>query len=593
MSTYPVFNVKRSPSSLEGGRSDHGLSSTINPMDIENSHHDFEVGVEPFSTGPPNLLMDPIALTPLYLSHPPQLSPDHSANAYSSGRSSTSSSFFSGDSTPAYNSSTVYSASTAASECSSRRESIAHLEQACSLTSPANLSPTSRPGIFSECNQAFNLTCPATQLSYEGSTMSMQDTGSISGYRHNQLNIGADTNLQMHMFVGDGDLAKAELDLPSYEPEGSHPPLFLRNPTYSAFDESQSPLENASTQRIADKCLEDPSAIRSLAPPFEEGSSLSSSYALWRSPPAANDTCLGVRVTEALRRQSCDPRSKTRTQKKGQKRLRTSENGRFPMEVVAKSTTMPHECFHCPRRFVRQEHRDRHRKTHEPQIPLPCPICKRTISGDRPDNLKSHIVNTHFTPSEKEKSDNTNIRITMKELFQQHQQGTHRDKWTEYFNKGGNAMTPEDIWARIRRVDKDRWECLVNNNMTIHDKQETKSGKPLKPLKPTRYWTMIGWSILEARSIRIKDIAPDCECSADTTLYVFDPRVKALHDGSLSIQDAEHLGVDMLTSCDMGLRHCDPRWIAFDSGHMSLEDAERHGVRHLMPAKRRRFGSKL
>ena len=567
-------------------------------MDIENSHHDFEADIGPFDIDSADPRMAPVTMTPICLSQPPTLNLDYSTSVYSTGRSSTASSFFSGASTSGCNSSTACSASTAASECSSRRESVAQFEESHYLAPAVSPSPANRQRSLADYDQSLALSYPATQLSYQGPTVVMPLDSQRYEYRENQINIGHDDILRTDLFMDSHtDLPEPCMGLQDFNSQTTEPAFTLRDPTYTSFDETRSSLDNAPNQYISDEHTDDIPMIPSLAPPFEEDTSSHSSYVPWPSPPLTANNDFGLSVRENMdHRRSYYNRIKSRTQRKEQKRLQTLGETRIPVGIVARQENKLHKCAHCPERFVRQEHRDRHKLIHPEEEAKQklyfCPMrkigCNTTIRNRR-DNMKAHIIKTHFTPSEKKPTMKINIRVTMKKMYEDHKQGLQQGAWAEHFDKGGNVATPADVWEQIRGIDL-RFPRLLDNLMTIHDMQKHKGGDPTKP---TRFWTMIGWSILEAQSIRIRDIAPEMEYPDDATLSQVDPRMKALNEGSLSIEDAEYLGVDMLTSQEMGLRECDPRWKHFDAGQMSIEDAERHAVRHLMPAKKRRYGARL
>ena len=279
--------------------------------------------------------------------------------------------------------------------------------------------------------------------------------------------------------------------------------------------------------------------------------------------------------------------------KRGHKHMRTFDQQSIP--VVGSEARKPHKCRHCKRGFTRHEHRERHKLTHpvEPQEKFHCPmrtICQKEISN-RYDNMKAHIKQTHFSPTQKKKSEKINQRVTMKELYEEHQAGINRDTWMEFLRKSGSINSPDELWERMRRPDIDaRWNRLLSGSMTIQDKAPAKAGESTKP---TRYWTMIGWSILEAQTLRIKDIVPEWHGSPDATLWDLDPRVEAMMKGTLKLEDAEFLGVDMMTSKKMGLELHDIRWQTLSKGLMSTEDAEKNGVGHLLPSRRKRCGARL
>ena len=177
----------------------------------------------------------------------------------------------------------------------------------------------------------------------------------------------------------------------------------------------------------------------------------------------------------------------------------------------------------------------------------------------RNDNYKAHYTKTHFTYGATEKS-GKNIRFSMK----------------------------RSIKEGLRDMDY-RWALLLAGQMRdIHDTKGT--------------WKMLGYSILETREKKVKDIIEEWEDSDERTLAAFDPRWYALNNGTMTYEQAMSvgknmeetpaqglLGVTMVQTEAMGIRLLDPRWLMLESGEMSIEDSETLGVKEgNLQARRRR-----
>ena len=508
-------------------------------------------------------------VNPVWPPQHPMLALDHSLNASSLSPASAASSF---GSCSTGNRLTPLSTPTTASASSSRRESISN--STYSLTS--TLSPSSATGSIRQINhdQSFGLSYPSTQLSYEGSTMPTTEERLTCGIRDGQINILADDLFQNPLFTGSqAELSHSEVSSRGYGIGPNQHTLAFHTPAYAMVNECHS-LEAAAPSYVESSIADNLSQASVFV-----GSGSTSSNLDWSTSPSTMDK-------HGMRLRCRANRDRNHGCKKGQKHLSIYDHP--GIMVVGRADKKPHKCTRCSQTFARQEHRERHKLIHpeEEQIVYACPMstfCKKEIQN-RPDNMKAHIKNTHFKPSEKKKTEKINYRVTMKQLYEYHQAGIHRDAWMKFLRKSGPLASPDQLWKCIRDID-DRWPSLLNGKMTIHDRVTSKNGD--NP-KPTRYWTTIGWSILEAQTLCIKDLAPEMDVPSEKTLYDVDPRIKAMMDGTMKVEDTVHLGVDMMTTKGMGLQDYDPRWQALINRLMSAEDAEKNGVSHLLHSRRRR-----
>ena len=249
--------------------------------------------------------------------------------------------------------------------------------------------------------------------------------------------------------------------------------------------------------------------------------------------------------------------------------------------LVVGSSDKKHPCTECNSqglnvRFVRPEHLVRHKKSHhegDKTIWHACRVhdCidasgKQKKIKARGDNLAPHYINTHFSWGNSDKS-GKNRRISLKESHE------------------------------IGLIDKDsRWVRFLEGNITMDG-------------NPKGEWKMLGYSIAETQSIKVKDIISTSSTLSqlwdgqtlpeDTTLKDFDFRWKMLMEGSMDFdtamadghkmkelerKDRGLLGVSMLESEEMGLRDVDPRWLRLLSGEMMEEESKILGVNHLNPA---------
>lgn len=278
------------------------------------------------------------------------------------------------------------------------------------------------------------------------------------------------------------------------------------------------------------------------------------------STPTCNDKC-SPPTDDGLRRHHALPRSHNKKHK--QSRGATCEWGSYNRSLKTKS----HRCQVplCDYACNRPEHLRRHEKSlHMKDEYLPCafPGCidpktlKQREINSRQDNLKMHYTKTHFKYGASEKG-GKNDRKSMKAA---HEMG-------------------------LSTYDH-RWKLLLEGKMNVNQEIE----------ENLHVWKMLGYSILETRNIKVKDVAPEWQTSGDEPLQKYDPRWKALWDGSLTFEKAIDtgrymkeseaqglLGVTMLETEAMGIKHLDPRWTVMLSGRMSVEQSEKLGVKHRNP----------
>ena len=237
-------------------------------------------------------------------------------------------------------------------------------------------------------------------------------------------------------------------------------------------------------------------------------------------------------------------------------------------------THKSHHCDFCDYACNRPEHLRRHEqskhwflKTGENTEMHPCAFagCKEGKTGkhreivSRLDNLKAHYTKTHFKYGSSEKG-GKNERKSMK--------AAHEMGLSVYDN---------------------RWALLLEEKMNVN--QEIK--------EYLHVWKMLGYSILETRDTKVKDLVPDWQGPENQTLQKYDPRWKALWDGSLTFDKAMQvgrdmkesdaqglLGVTMLETEAAGIDRLDPRWIGMLSGRMSVEQSEKLGVKQRNPVWR-------
>ncbi|CAD6581272.1 MAG: hypothetical protein ASARMPRED_000566 [Alectoria sarmentosa] len=227
----------------------------------------------------------------------------------------------------------------------------------------------------------------------------------------------------------------------------------------------------------------------------------------------------------------------------------------------------PHRCGRCPYACNRPEHLRRHEDSKHrggDVIMLPCAFhgCKDPKTNERReiqarlDNLKAHYTRTHFRYGITEKG-GKNERKSMK-AAQEMGLGIYDERWT----------------------------LLLDSKMDVNHE--------IKDF--LHVWKMLGYSIRETRDTRVKDVAPDWPVPEDETLQKYDPRWKALWNGTLTFDQAMDigkdmkeseaqglLGVTMLETEEMGIKHLDVRWVHMDNGRMSVEQSEKLGVKQKNP----------
>ena len=273
------------------------------------------------------------------------------------------------------------------------------------------------------------------------------------------------------------------------------------------------------------------------------------------SPPSDDD----------LERDRAPSRVRKHNRKHRQSQGAMCELAGYKRESKIKSHQCPEP--NCDYACHRHEHLERHIKSkHIEGGPeeLPCAFhdCIDRKTGNhrmiaaRLDNLKAHYTNTHFKYGSSENG-GKNARKSMKESYEL-------------------GLKSHDY----------RWNLLLEQKMNVNEEIE----------KELHVWKMLGYSIRETRDTKVKDVKPDCQKSGDEYLQKFDPRWKALWDGTLTFDKAmskgKHmkesdaqglLGVTMLETEAMGIKSLDPRWTVLLSGRMSVEQSEKLGVKQRNP----------
>ena len=273
------------------------------------------------------------------------------------------------------------------------------------------------------------------------------------------------------------------------------------------------------------------------------------------SPPSDDD----------LERNQAPSRIRKHNRKRRQNQGAACELAGYKCESKNKS----HQCPEpkCDYACHRHEHLERHIKSkHMKGGPeeLPCAFhdCIDRRTGKhrmilaRLDNLKMHYTNTHFKYGSSENG-GKNARKSMKEAYE-------------------TGLSGYDY----------RWNLLLEKKMNVNEEIE----------KELHVWKMLGYSIRETRDTKVKDVKPDDQKSGDSYLQDFDPRWRALWDGTLTFDKAmskgKHmkesdaqglLGVTMLETEAMGIKSLDPRWTVLLSGRMSVEQSEKLGVKQRNP----------
>ena len=348
----------------------------------------------------------------------------------------------------------------------------------------------------------------------------------------------------------------------------AQPTIFENSPSYparGAYDTEGSPSPNA----------------HSLGPPFECGvikpgtdmeisdnevvatKHLSSFKDVFNGPPLSHTS--SPPSDDDLERDRVPSRIRKHNRKYRQSQGATCQFDGYKRELKTKSHQCPEP--HCDYACQRHEHLDRHFKSkHMKGGPeeLPCAFhdCIDRRTGNhrnilaRFDNLKAHYTNTHFKYGSSENG-GKNARKSMKEAHEM-------------------DLSLYDY----------RWSLLLDGSMNVNVEIE----------KELHVWKMLGYSIRETRDTKVKDVKPDDQKRGDTYLQKYDPRWRALWDGTLTFDKAmskgKHmkesdaqglLGVTMLETEEMGIKSLDPRWTVLLSGRMSVEQSEKLGVKQRNP----------
>ena len=242
----------------------------------------------------------------------------------------------------------------------------------------------------------------------------------------------------------------------------------------------------------------------------------------------------------------------------------------------------PKENKLCDKSFHRPEHLGRHQDSHSTQkIMYGCPLCPKEIES-RPDNMKSHLKNTHYTPTEqKEEKGKVNKRMGMLATFRTFTDGIARPRWNKYFKgtKKDMVIKDDDLPGLILKDDP-RWCAFLANQLTVDhrlkkQKSETKEEQDgTKPAPESKWWKMVDWPVEYALQHYVKEVAPEWEGPADTVLWQLDPRYKALEAGTFKVEDCPYLLTTMREMRKLGLDHLDPRWIALREGTLKMERKE-------------------
>lgn len=294
-------------------------------------------------------------------------------------------------------------------------------------------------------------------------------------------------------------------------------------------------------------------------------SSVLKNYTVW---PASDDDLGSDHAASRIVKKS------KRRQKQGQGAafnvvLRTTNGSRIPETARGKVECKhkSHQCRKCRYACNRLEHLRRHEQSihmEENTEMLPCAFdgCKDRKTGKhrqiafRLDNLKAHYTKTHFNYGSSEnggKNDRKSMRAA-------HKMGLN--------------------------VYDYRWTLLLEGKMNVdHEIKDF-----------LHVWKMLGYSILETRDTKVKDVVPGWQGPEDDTLQKYDPRWRALSDGTLTfdkamtigrnMEESEEqglLGVTMVETEWMGIKHLDPRWTTMLSGRMSVEQSDKLGVKQRNP----------
>ncbi|KAL9103864.1 MAG: hypothetical protein Q9163_001142 [Psora crenata] len=586
MSTYPLSPTEESPS---GSGGNHGLPLTIDPTCIHsrNVYSDDDGSMD--NAMMPHTGLASLSATPASTSPRPSLGLDQTPPQHLSGQSSASSPY---EYSSASGFPTPYSASNSASTCSSRRDSMIYLDNPQHYVLPAAVSPSPQNQnqqtlVAHQCFLPSSF--PNTKYPCLEPAIFAQQYRQACSYRRGPMTV--DASAAQWTLVDTAALAGLVPRKGAVESSMSeHLNLDLYSVPERAFLSSeighaqvQQPTDSSGIQNPNDANDQECSSPLSLNGPSKYRSRSASPNPKLLNAMATQSKCgrkrRGNRISKSRRStESCTVRDAGA--------YWVEEKG--PIRVEKAKANL---CLQCPepRYFARPEHFNRHMGTHNRDAPVvTCPLCETPIKL-RKDNLKAHVMKTHFKPCDKRMTEKMNARWTIKDLFELFQNPLSQHKrvlWMDFFHKRVTTGSPQEIWQLVRVMDT-RVGRLLTNEMTVHDREHLRYDKPEECTgKLTKFWTMLGWSIAETKKIRVKEVAPDWEGPEQTTLWDLDPRRKALEDGTMKVEDAHFLGISIFESRELGLEHADPRWRALCNGQTIFGDLERHEVKHPNPRRK-------
>lgn len=351
-----------------------------------------------------------------------------------------------------------------------------------------------------------------------------------------------------------------------------------------------------------------------------------------REPPIS--PCSGVTARAKTNKRKASMQSQPSKRSKVESSTRSPNKKAKSCSLVVVPKSRQHTCNEwdvkenrrCQKGFHRPEHLIRHQKSHLPageKDYFECPLCDKNIEN-RLDNMKSHLKNIHYTPTEqKEDKGKANKRIGMLAVLRTATDPVARPKWINYFKKKNKvAIIIEKDLQRLIRDDDDRWRALLADELTIdHNLKRQKawlggSGKenqyPFPPgvkatsglglgqgpnqnqnqnhnqnqnaaaTVPSRWWKMVDWTVPQGLETPIKSVAPEYE-GPHSTLWQLDPRAKALEAGTFRMDDCVYLRTSMREMWEVRLDHLDPRWIAVREGDVKMErkDVVKEGIERI------------
>lgn len=465
--------------------------------------------------------------------------------------------------------------STTPSGYSSRRESTTQIENAQTYSQTYSLSSTGSPSFPSKITPASSFEAmsqnldPSVQMPWMGTELPM--------YAYNENTGGLDVADSQWVYNVSGH-SDTQMEDPISNPIVKHDSAG-RSLQILASQQSEHPclLTSQADLLLDDAGLPAVTVSPPLGRPFEYSKSSPDTSTSGRTSFSHGHFHgnLEYRVAKVTQKHRSDHRCLTKVD-----RPIASDIPLQDLFIVPRERHKDKKCGVCGHRFRRPEHLARHLETHVKEKLWFCPLCPTGIEGNRRDNLKAHIKNTHLTPTEKSSKDKTNVRVTMRDFYENHALPDRRVFWIRYFLKDPHAtsacpMSDIDLW-RQQLLFHEWFRTLLSNELTIHDCPRTKDGRAKR--KPHRMWTMIGWSIQEAQNVLIRDIDPDYKGDPETTIWDVDPRRKALLARELRLEDRKHLGTDMLGTQAMGLEDLDPAWIALKEGRLSPEEEVQYGA---------------